>query len=308
MNNKSIIFMGTSDFSLKSLVALHEARLNVAGVYTQAPKPSGRKYKIQKSVVHRFAEEKNIPVYCPKNFKSQEEIEFFRSLKPDLAIVSSYGLIIPQSLLDVPPRGFINIHASLLPRWRGASPIQSSILAGDRETGISIMKMDAGIDTGNIISMKSIKILPETTYGELSRQLGDLGATMLLETLDDLEANLAKSQKQPEEGAVYAPKISGDSCRINWNDSAENILRHIKAFSPTPAAWTEIKDVRLKILDANIYEINSRQQSGLILENAVVACGIGSLKLLELQPSGKNKMSGDDFIRGRQQLIGCVMK
>jgi methionyl-tRNA formyltransferase len=298
--------MGTSDFSLKSLVAIYEAGFNIVGVYTRAPKPAGRNYKLQKSVVHEFAEQKGIPVYCPPNFKSKEEVETFRSLNPSAVVVSSYGLIIPQRLLNIPPNGFLNIHASMLPRWRGASPILSAIWAGDKESGITIMKMDAGVDTGDIIAMKSVAILPETTHGELEDQLGDLGADMILETLNDLECSLANARKQPEEGATYAKKIEKDSSRINWNDSAKNILRHIKAFSPDPAAWTEIDGLRVKIIDAKIADEECNLQCGLLGENMIVACQTGSLKLTVVQPSGKNKMSGEAFIRGRKDLVGKI--
>ncbi|MDR0631840.1 MAG: methionyl-tRNA formyltransferase [Holosporaceae bacterium] len=305
--NKSIVFMGTSDFSLKALIALYEAKFPIVGVYTQAPKPAGRSYKIQKSIVHKFAEEKKLPVYCPRSFKSAGEVELFRSLNPDVAVVSSYGLIIPKELLNIPPAGFINIHASLLPRWRGAAPIQSAILAGDQKTGITIMKMDDGVDTGDIISQKSVDISPRTSHGELADQLGDLGAAMILETLNNLDYSIPQSRKQPADGVTYAKKISKNSCRINWNDSAENVLRHIKAFSSIPAAWTEIDDILLKIFNAEIVDKNVDVQCGTINENMIVTCKTGALKLTEIQPSGKNKMSGEDFIRGRKNLIGRII-
>jgi methionyl-tRNA formyltransferase len=298
--------MGTTDFSLKALVTLQKEQFNIVGIYTQPPKPSGRNYKVQKSIVHKFAEEKGISIYFPRDFKSPEEIIRFRSLNPDLVVVSSYGLIIPKDLLDIPTYGFVNIHASLLPRWRGASPIQASILAGDKKTGVSIMKMDAGVDTGDIISMRTVDIYQETTCGQLSDQLGDLGATMILEVLHDFENNLLQSKKQPAVGVIYAKKIIKDDCKINWNDSARNVLRHIKAFSPTPAAWTEIDGAHLKVLDAVILNEDSYPQPGTLLEEAVVTCSTGVLQLTEVQLAGKNKMSGNDFMRGRKNLIGRI--
>ncbi|MDR2781721.1 MAG: methionyl-tRNA formyltransferase [Holosporaceae bacterium] len=308
MEKLRVIFMGTADFSVKSLAALcnNAIGLDIVGVYTKPPKPSGRNYKIQKSDVHRFAEAEGIPVFHPKNFRSTDDVEKFRSLKPDVAVVSSYGLIIPQNLLEIPRYGFINIHASLLPRWRGASPIRSAILADDKRAGITIMKMDPGVDTGDIISMKSVDISAEMNHGELSNQLGDIGAAMIVETLNDLEGNLAKSYKQPEEGITYADKITKDSCKINWNDSAENISRCIRALAPTPAAWAEIGDLRIKIFSAEIVDMNEHSQCGLICEGLIVACRTGSLKLTEVQPSGKNRMSGDDFMRGHRNLIGAT--
>jgi methionyl-tRNA formyltransferase len=298
--------MGTSDFSLKALIALRNDGFKIAAVYTREPKPSGRNYRIHKSPVHEFAEKEKIPVFCPKSFKSEEETKLFESLRPDLAVVSSYGLIIPQKILNIPPYGFINIHASLLPRWRGAAPVQSAILAGDKETGITIMKMDAGIDSGDIILAESIEISPETTGGELSERLGDLGARMISEVLNDFDNSLSKSRKQPEEGVSYAKKITDESCQIDWNNSAENILRQIKAFSPVPAARSKVCGLCLQILDAEKAEGLRQTTPGLISEGMIVACGIGALKLRTVRPAGKNQMSGEAFLRGRRELIGKV--
>ncbi|MDR0555527.1 MAG: methionyl-tRNA formyltransferase [Holosporaceae bacterium] len=317
MKNRPIVFLGTSSFSLKTLAALCKARFNVVGVYSRAPKPAGRSYKVQKSVVHEYADEMGIPVYCPKNFKSDEEIDQFRALGADLAILSSYGLIIPQVLLNIPSHGFINVHASLLPRWRGAAPIRSAILAGDDKTGITVMRMDAGVDTGEIISMKSVDIFPETCHGELANKLGELGAEMILETLDDLDLHLSRSRQQPLLGISYSKKISKDLCRICWNDSVKNILRHIKAFSPEPASWTEIdlqsneekrSNIRLKVYDAKIVNFPANAPCGLIHENMIVSCQNGALWLTEVQADGKNRMSGDDFLRGRRNLVGKIAR
>jgi methionyl-tRNA formyltransferase len=301
-----IVFMGTANFSLKSLVAMQEAGFNIVAVYTQSPKPSGRNYKIKKSAVQDFGENKmsQTPIHTPKSLRNPEQLELFRSLKPDLAIVSSYGLIIPQSILDVPTHGFINIHASILPRWRGAAPIQAALLAGDQETGVSIMKMDAGIDTGDVMAIQSLAITPETNHGELSEKLAILGAKMILETLCNLEKNLMNAQPQPEFGVTYAAKISKESCRINWSNSAENILRQIRAFSPLPAAWSEIEGLRIKILDAAALENHEKKSAGTLLENGCVCCGIGQLKLLTIQPEGKNEMKAEDFMRGHRHFVG----
>ncbi|MDR2681844.1 MAG: methionyl-tRNA formyltransferase [Holosporaceae bacterium] len=307
LKSMRIIFLGTSDFSLKCLAALEHDGFNVVAVYTQAPKPSGRSYQIKKSAVQEFAEKKTprIPIHTPKSLRNEEQLELFRALKPDLAVVSSYGLIIPQNILDIPTYGFINIHASILPRWRGAAPIQAAILAGDRETGISIMKMDAGVDTGDVIATRSLAITPETNHGELSEKLGIMGAEMILETLHNLEKNLAGAHPQPEHGATYAAKISKESCRINWNNASENILRQIRAFSPVPSAWSEIEGVRVKILDAAVAPDASLPHSaGTLLEDGAVCCSIGRLKLLEIQPEGKKKMKAEDFIRGHKNFLG----
>lgn len=307
----NIIFMGTADFSLKTLIMLYENRYNIVAVYTQAPKPSGRNKKIRKSVVHEFAESKGIKVFSPKSLKKTDQLEIFSSLRPDLVIVSSYGLIIPQNMLDIPKYGFINIHASILPRWRGATPIQAAILAGDRQTGITIMKMDAGIDTGDIISMSYVDITPKTTHGQLEEDLGNLGAKMIIETISDIENQLKKTKKQPIKGATYTQKISKESCRINWNNSVDDILKHIMAFAPTPSTWSEVEELRVKILDADIVEepqINGKN-IGEIFENKgemLVACHNGALKIAKIQPAGKNVMSGTDFLRGRKNLVGKI--
>lgn len=315
--SKRIVFMGSSDFSLKALNALFEkyqksSKFKIIAVYTQAPKPSGRNYKIQKTIVHDFAELYEIPVFTPKTLRSTEQFELFQSLQPDIAIVAAYGLIVPRNILDIPPLGFINIHASALPRWRGAAPIQSAILAGDKKTGITIMKMDEGIDTGDIISMNFLDIYQKTNHADLSEKMGNLGAKMIVDTLENIEERLSNSLKQSEDGATYAAKFSKESCKIDWKKSAEDILRQIMAFSPTPSSWTEIEGIRIKILDADIVKDKSKNESsGTILEehkNALVACGSDFLKLILIQPAGKNIMSGSDFIRGHKNLVGKLFK
>lgn len=307
----NIVFMGTAEFSLKALKALYENHFNVVAVYTREPKPSGRKQEIHKSIVHEFAESKNIPVFTPKSLKAPEQFEQFVALKADLAVVSSYGLIIPQNILDAPKYGFINIHASLLPRWRGAAPIQAAILEGDEQTGITIMKMNAGLDTGDIISTESLPISPKTTHGELAEAMGNLGAKMIINTINDLEQKLSNAVKQNENDATYVSKITKESCKINWNNSAKKILRQIMAFSPIPAAWSEIGGMRIKVLDADLAQIDDQKHnSGEIFakeENMLVACTDGTALILEkVQPAGKNPMSGAEFLRGRKNLVGKV--
>ena len=310
-----IVFMGSSEFSLKGLEALYELtredeNYEIAAVYSQPPKPFGRGYKLKKSITHEFAEKKEIPVFTPKSLRKPEQEEIFRSLGADVAVVSSYGLIIPQNILDIPPKGFINIHGSLLPRWRGASPMQSSILAGDSLTGITIMKMDAGIDTGDIISKESVKITEKTNYGQLAETLGNLGAKMIVNTIKNLDDALANSEKQPSEGVTLSQKFSKEDCRIDWNKSALEIQRKIMALSPSPAAWFEIKGLRIKVIDAEVADSKTEYESavGLIQKdkNPVISCESGYIKLLTIQPAGKNAMSGDSFLRGHSELIGSI--
>lgn len=294
MDNKQkrIVFMGSSDFSLISLKRMCESDFNIVAVYSREPKPTGRNYKIQKTVVHSYAEERNIPVFTPKTLRNSEQEEIFRQLNPEIAVVAAYGLIIPQNFLDM--ASFINIHASLLPRWRGAAPIQAAILAGDKETGISIMKMDAGLDTGDVISMKSIPITSETSFGDLSKSMAELGADMICKTLENFsKETLQQAEKQSDEGSCYASKISKDMCKLNWEDDCITNLRKIKAFSPDPGAWQEYDGIRIKILDAKMC-------SEVTPKDFVVRCSDGFLNLTSVQPAGKRVMSGQDFIRGRK--------
>lgn len=310
-----LVFMGTSFFSLKSLSLLKKIQDNdrmcsfeIIAVYTQAPKASGRNYKINKSPVHEFAEKNNIPVFTPTSLRNEEQIKIFKSLNPDVCVVSSYGIIVPANILDIPIFGFINIHASLLPRWRGAAPIQAAILAGDVQTGITIMKMDAGIDTGDIISMKYINITSKTNHGDLEEELGNLGAGMIVDTINDLEYSLENAYKQPEIGADYATKISKEMCKIDWSNSSENILRQIMAFSPVPGAWTEIEGVRLKILDADVCDsITQNEIPGKIFDTnngIAISCKKGFLIITKVHPAGRKIMNAEDFFNGHRDLIG----
>lgn len=312
-----IVFMGSSDFSLRALEKIFELtqqdkNFELIAVYSQSPKPSGRGYKLKKTVTHEFADRNSIPVYTPKSLRRPEQEEIFRSLGADVALVASYGLIIPQNILDIPPKGFINIHGSLLPRWRGAAPIQSAIWAGDKSTGITIMKMDAGVDTGDIISMKSLEISEKMNYGELSEKMAKLGAEMIVETVKNVDAALLGTKKQPIEGETLSKKISKEDCEIKFTDSAVNILCQIKALSPSPAAWCEIDGLRLKILDAEIISEHSDYQKlpGIIQNDRdfIVACAEGFLRFTKIQPAGKNVMLGTDFLRGHANLINSKMQ
>lgn len=278
---------------MAALKRLYENEFNIVAVYTKVPKPTGRNYKVTKTVVHEYAEQKQIPVYTPRTLRnSSEQEELFISLKADVAVVAAYGLIIPENFLD--KSIFINIHGSLLPRWRGAAPIQAAIMAGDEETGITIMKVDAGLDTGDIISMKSLKI-GDMTSGELFKAMADLGAEMIEETLLNLDDALKNAVPQPEEGITYADKISKDICKIDWSEDRKSVLRKIKALSPTPGAWTELNGLRIKILNASLVESDENTDKDFIMK-----CSDGLLRLDVVQPAGKNAMSGRDFARGHR--------
>lgn len=291
MKNKRLCFMGSTKFSLASLKKLYEDGFNVVAVYTREPKPVGRHYKLTKTIVHEFAESKNIPVYTPKTFRDEEQVKIFADLKVDVVVVSAYGLIIPRALLDMAP--FINIHGSLLPRWRGAAPIQRAILSGDEETGISIMKMDDGLDTGDVISMKSVKIDDEMNYGQLSEILAQLGAEMIEETLLNLDESLKKATKQPKDGVCYAHKINKKVAKFDLSDKATTIVRKVKAFAPIPGAWMELNGKRLKILEASLIENCENSKDDLVFESSD---GAWIAKIV--QPEGKKPMFGRDFRRG----------
>lgn len=308
MNKKDrIVFMGTTDFSLKVLKNLLANNFNVVAVYTRMPKPAGRNYQLQKTVVHTFAEENGLPVYTPKSLRNEEALQEFTALSPDIAVVIAYGLIIPQNILDVPTHGFINIHASLLPRWRGASPVQAAIMAGDKQTGVTIMKMDAGIDTGDIISMQSVDILESTTADILFEQLSEIGKDMIVDTLNNLQTSLANAYAQPEEGATYAQKISKEECQIDLSQPAIDIQHKIMALSSSPAAWLDIAGTRVKILNASVVD-NQAHPIGTIFKhndsNLAIACAEGAIVISSLQPAGKKIMTGRDFLRGHQSVIG----
>lgn len=298
--------MGSSDFSLYTLKSLYELSrgglIDLIGIYTKTPKASGRGQQIHKSIVHDFGENHKIPVFYPKSLRSDNEFDAFQKLNCDLAIVASYGLIIPQRILDMPPYGFINVHASALPRWRGAAPIHAALLAGDKMTGITIMKMDAGIDTGDIISIRKVKISNRTTHGELQETLGKLGAEMMSEVVKNLDESLKNAQKQPEKGC-YAKKIEKNDNFINFDDTAKNILRKIFAFAPKPGAFGIVNGLRIKIFDAEICEFSNDKNVGYIDEGIIVKCQDAFLKILKLQPAGKKVMSADDFLRGNN-LVG----
>lgn len=291
-----IIFMGTSDFSLKPLQSICGMdNFDLVAVYTRMPKPAGRKMELKKSVVHKFAEDSGVRCLTPKTFRDPATIEEFKSLAADVVVVAAYGLIIPQEVLNIPKYGFINIHGSLLPRWRGASPMQATLLNGDKKSGITIMKMDAGIDTGDIISMKEILITPKMNLKEFSEKMSNLGANMIVDVLNGLPDCLNQAYPQPEEGASYTGKISTEDCRINWNESAENILHKIMGLSPIPAAWTEIAGIRMKVLDADIASFP-------VAKKMILSCRDGHIELTAVQPAGKKVMTGEDFMRGHQGI------
>lgn len=293
-----IAFMGTPDFSVPAFDALLAAGHEIACVYTQPPRPAGRGQKERKSPVHRRAESENIAVRSPVSLKDPGAQAEFAALDLDAAVVVAYGLILPQPVLDAPRLGCINIHASLLPRWRGAAPIQRTLLAGDTETGVTIMQIDAGLDTGPELLRDSVTIGPDMTAGELHDALSELGGRLIAEALAGLESGTIAPVPQSEAGATYASKIARGEERIDWHKSADEIARHIRGFAPWPGAWFEADGERIKVLAAETAD--GIGQPGEVLDDRLrVACGQGALRLLRIQRAGRSALHADEYLRGR---------
>jgi len=297
-----LIFMGTPDFSVPTLVALAEAGHEIAAVYTRAPKPGGRRgLELQDTPVAREAKKRGIPVVTPKTLKGAEDE--IRAHKADAAIVVAYGLILPKAVLEVPKLGCFNVHASLLPRWRGAAPINRAIMAGDEESGVSIMRMDEGLDTGPVIETAAMKIAPDMTAGELHDALAELGAKTMVRALSAIERGSAAVMPQPKMGVTYAEKISKDETRIDWTKAWREVHNHIRGLSPFPGAWCEIGGARVKVLRSTKGE-GSGAPGSVLDKELTVACGEGAVRLVQVQREGKKPMSVAEFLRGTKVDAG----
>lgn len=300
--NLNIVFMGTPEFAVGALDAIKAAGHNIVAVYSQPPRPAGRGHKLQPSPVHRRGMELGIPVHTPLSLKKDASARAtFKKHNADVAVVAAYGLILPQEVLDAPTYGCLNIHASLLPRWRGASPIQRAILAGDSETGVCIMRMDAGLDTGPVLLRDKIAITQKTTASSLHDDLSRLGAGLIVKTLEKIETLNAKPQ--PEEGMTYAPLLTKDDGRIDWTKSAREIERQLRALTPWPGVWCMYKDQRLKVLVAEIHD-GAGQPGEIIDRHFIVACGKEALLLKKIQPQDRKPMDGLSFMNGTHATIG----
>jgi methionyl-tRNA formyltransferase len=296
-----IAFMGTPDFSVAALMALRNAGHDIVAVYSQPPRPAGRGKKERLSPVHEYSVKNNIPVYTPLNFKETSERQKFKNLNCDVAVVAAYGLILPQEILDAPHHGCLNIHASILPRWRGAAPIQRAIMAGDSESGICIMQMEAGLDTGPVLLEKRIPICPSDTAGSLHDKLSVLGAHAIVEALSNLD--ILPPKPQDTQNVTYAKKIDKAEAHINWSKPAQDLKNHIHGLSPFPGAWTEINGERLKILQVEISS-QSGKIGTMIGTPLVIACGDQSLSILRAQRSGKGAMDVNALMNGLDIYIG----
>jgi len=295
----NIVFMGTPEFAVAALEALVTAGHRVAAAYTRAPRPAGRGQKEQPSPVHRAADAHGIPVLTPRTLRDAAAQEIFRAHGAEIAVVAAYGLILPQPILDAPARGCLNIHASLLPRWRGAAPIQRAIEAGDTETGITIMQMDAGLDTGAMLLTERVPIRADTTAGTLHDQLAALGARLIVRAIAGLAEGTLTPVAQPAEGVTYAKKIEKHEARIDWTAPAATLERRIRAFNPFPGAWFEAKGERIRVHAAHVEAAPLGAAPGTALDDRLaIACGVGALRLITLQRAGKAPMPAEAFLRG----------
>jgi methionyl-tRNA formyltransferase len=296
-----IIFMGTPDFSVPVLTEIIGGGHEVVAVYTRAPKPAGRGMEMKLSPVHALAERFGIPVHTPKTLRSPEAAELFRSHDADVAVVVAYGLFLPQVILEAPHVCGLNLHASLLPRWRGAAPIQRAIMAGDAQTGVMVMKMDVGLDTGPVAMVERVAISPDMTAGELHDKLSPLGADLMVRALAALSRGGLVFQPQAEEGVTYAHKIEKAEARIDWTAPAKAVHDHIRGLSPFPGAFFEGDfgrgPERIKILRAQPCE-GAGAPGALLGDALTVACGAGALRLIEIQRAGKAPMKPQEFLRG----------
>jgi methionyl-tRNA formyltransferase len=305
-----IIFMGTPDFAVPTLRAILEAGHEVVAVYSQPPRAAGRGMALRKSPVQQAAEETGLAVLTPERLKSAEESARFASLTPDVAVVVAYGLILPKPILDAPKYGALNLHASLLPRWRGAAPINRAIMAGDTETGVAVMRITEGLDAGPVCLEARAPIGADETAGELHDALATCGARLMVHALSALEGGGLDCRPQAEGGVTYAEKIDPAETRIDWSRPAREVHNLIRGLSPYPGAWFEIdlngKPERIKALRSTL--ANGTGAPGLALDNKLtIACGEGAVRLVEVQRAAKRPMSADDFLRGATIAHGTVL-
>jgi methionyl-tRNA formyltransferase len=296
-----LIFMGTPDFAVPTLLELSRQGHAIAAVYTRAAKPAGRGMKLQPTPVELEARRLGIPVLTPTTLKTEDAVAEFRAHDADAAVVVAYGMILPQAILDAPRYGCFNLHASLLPRWRGAAPINRAIMAGDAETGVMVMKMDAGLDTGDVALAERMAITDAMTAADLHDALAPLGADLMARAMGALERGKLQHVKQSEHGVTYAAKIDKAEARIDWNKSASAVLRHIHGLSPFPGAWCEMaiegEVARVKILRCELAD--GLGSPGEVLDDRLtVTCKEGAVRILELQRAGKQPMKAADFLRG----------
>lgn len=306
MTKLRLVFMGTPQFAVPALAALIDAGHEIACVYSQPPRPAGRGKKTRPGPVQAFAEASSIPVRTPASLKDERGQRSFAALGAEICVVAAYGLILPKAILDAPRLGCLNIHASLLPRWRGAAPIERAILAGDAKTGVTIMVIDEELDSGAIVLRRETPMGAQTTAGELHDRLAKLGAAMIVEALEGFAAGTVKAKPQPARGFTYARKIEKTELRLDWKASAARIGRAVRAFAPR--AWFEFEGERIRVLQASVRGGRSNKSPGTVLDDQLtIACGKGVLQPLQVQRAGKGAMEASAFLRGTAIPEGTVL-
>ena len=294
-----VIFMGTPDFAVPTLAAIVAAGHRVAAVYTRAPRPAGRGMEERKSAVHRYAERAGLPVLAPRSLEEDSERQAFARHGADVGVVVAYGLILPRPVLEAPPAGCLNLHASALPRWRGAAPIARAIMAGDAVTAATVMRMDEGLDTGPVCLAEPVPIGPDVTAGELADMLAQRGAALMLRALADLERGPLACAPQPTAGATYAAKIGKGETGIDFKRTAREVHDHVRGLSPVPGAWFAAGDTRERIKVLRTRLAQGSGPAGTILQRPLtVACGEGAVELVELQRAGRRPMTAEELVRG----------
>ena len=296
--------MGTPSFSIPILNAINNSNHKIVEVYSQPPNKKNRGMKVQNSAVHDYADRLNIPVRCPVTLDEESEINHLKKLKPDLVVVVAYGKILPEKLLNIKNLIFLNVHASLLPRWRGAAPIQRAIMKGDKETGITIMKIIPKLDAGPVLIQSKLLISNEINYEQMSKKMSDLGAKLIIDALELIKNNKANFTPQDESKVIYAKKIEKVESKINWNENAEEILAKIRAFYPSPGTWFELNGTRIKITKA--IEVEKTDKAGTIIDTnkMIIACKKNAVQILELKKEGKKLMPVNEFLKGNKIKIG----
>ena len=309
-----IVFAGTPEFAAQHLSHLITENFNIVGCYTQPDRPAGRGKKLQPSAVKSVALEHDIPVFQPQTFKVEEAQQELAALNADLMIVVAYGLILPKAVLDTPKLGCINVHGSILPKWRGAAPIQRAVLTGDAQTGVTIMQMDIGLDTGDMLLIETCDIESSDTSGSVYEKLQQLGPKALVTAVNKIANNDIVAIKQDDNEATYAHKLTKEEAIINWSDSAEQIERNIRGYQPWPVATTQLAENTIKIWQANVVSESTSAAPGTILsadKNGIaIATGKDVLNIMQLQPPGKKPMSASDFVNGRGEWVvpGSIIK
>jgi len=302
----NIVFMGTPEFSVPTLDLLIKNKFNVVKVYTQPPKKSKRGQKINPSPIEEYCRKNKISFKNPEILNTQAELKTFKELSANLIVVVAYGKIIPKSFLNIPKFGFINIHASLLPRWRGAAPIQRAIMNGDKKIGVSIMKIEEKLDSGPVLASREFDLDKTENHGEVEKKLSLEGADLLIQCLSSIENESTKFINQDDSQATYAKKIEKNETKINWNKDANKVLAHIHGLAPNPGAWFEFNQERFKVLKVALS--TAKGQSGHVLDdNLTIGCGSGAIQILELQRQGKNKQTTKEFLLGKKINKGMIL-